>query len=124
MPADSESARRGWSSPLIYLANNWVSLVGIVVVTSATVFWLFLLPTTAKGHSATPDNPPPPPPPPPVSSSLHLHRFRSESRGGSAGSAERDSVPVDLSAASVEQPRIAKTGLFRRVDDTGQHRHR
>ena len=124
MPADSESARRGWLSPLIYLANNWVSLVGIVVVTSATVFWLFLLPTTAKGHSATPYIR--------ILSFLIVPAFfflglaliplgiAWRQRPG----APNGTLSVDLSAASVEQPRIAKTGLFRRVDDTGQHRHR
>ena len=32
-------------SPLVHLSNNWGSLIGVVVVTTATVFWLFLLPT-------------------------------------------------------------------------------
>ena len=36
-------------SPLVHLSNNWVSLIGVVVVTTATVFWLFLLPTTMRG---------------------------------------------------------------------------
>jgi len=36
-------------SPLVYLANNWISLTGVVVVTTATVFWLFLLPSTLEG---------------------------------------------------------------------------
>jgi hypothetical protein len=43
-----------WLSPLIYLSNNWLSLAGVVLVTTATVFWLFLLPTTLRGGT---DNP-------------------------------------------------------------------
>ena len=45
---------RGPLSPLVHLANNWISLLGVVIVTTATVFWLFLLPTTLKGEAATP----------------------------------------------------------------------
>ena len=49
----SESRKRKWPaqlSPLVHLSNNWISLIGVVVVTTATVFWLFLLPTThARG---------------------------------------------------------------------------
>jgi hypothetical protein len=54
MPGDSESTNRGWLSPLVYFSNNWLSLFGVVVVTTATIFWLFLLPTTLKGEAATP----------------------------------------------------------------------
>jgi len=36
-------------SPLVHLCNNWISLIGVVVVTTATVFWLFVLPTTLRG---------------------------------------------------------------------------
>jgi hypothetical protein len=45
---------RGWLSPYIYLSSNWISLLGVILVTSATVFWLFLLPTTLKGEAASP----------------------------------------------------------------------
>ena len=41
-------------APLIYLANNWISLIGVVVVTTATVFWLFLLPFTLRGEITHP----------------------------------------------------------------------
>src|SRR3974390_86350 len=44
----------GWLSPVIYLCNNWISLVGVVIVTTATVFWLFLLPTTLRGEAENP----------------------------------------------------------------------
>jgi hypothetical protein len=50
----ASSAGGGWLSPLIYLSNNWVSLAGVVIVTTATVFWLFLLPITLRGEVAHP----------------------------------------------------------------------
>src|SRR5450631_1307641 len=43
-------------SPLVHLSNNWISLIGVVVVTTATVFWLFLLPTTMRGEVHNPYN--------------------------------------------------------------------
>ena len=48
----------GWPalSPLVHLSNNWISLIGVVVVTTATVFWLFLLPTTLRGDAHNPYN--------------------------------------------------------------------
>lgn len=45
---------RGWLSPLVHLSNNWISLAGVVIVTTATVFWLFLLPTTLGGNAHNP----------------------------------------------------------------------
>ncbi len=45
--------RRGplesWLSPIIYLSSNWISRIGVVLVTTATVFWLFLLPSSMRG---------------------------------------------------------------------------
>lgn len=41
-------------SPVVHLSNNWLSLIGVVVVTTATVFWLFLLPTTLGGDLHNP----------------------------------------------------------------------
>lgn len=41
-------------APLVYLANNWISLIGVVVVTTATVFWLFLLPFSLRGEISHP----------------------------------------------------------------------
>jgi hypothetical protein len=43
-----------WLSPLIYLSSNWISLAGVVVVTTASIFWLFLLPTTIRGTASSP----------------------------------------------------------------------
>ena len=54
---DAEQIRnwgRGSLSPLVHLSNNWISLLGVVIVTTATVLWLFLLPTTIKGEAASP----------------------------------------------------------------------
>ena len=41
-------------SPLVHLSNNWISLAGVVLVTTATIFWLFLLPTTLRGNAENP----------------------------------------------------------------------
>lgn len=41
-------------APLVYLANNWISLAGVVIVTTATVCWLFLLPFTLRGEITHP----------------------------------------------------------------------
>ncbi len=53
-PNNSPLRGRGWLSPLIHLSNNWISLAGVVLVTSATIFWLFLLPVTLKGETHNP----------------------------------------------------------------------
>ncbi|MGC9971978.1 MAG: cytochrome C [Bryobacteraceae bacterium] len=41
-------------SPLIHLSSNWVSRVGVVLVTSAVVFWFFFFPTSVRGAGAHP----------------------------------------------------------------------
>ncbi len=53
-PNNADRAGRGWLSPVIYLCNNWISLLGVVLVTTATVFWLFLLPITLRGETENP----------------------------------------------------------------------
>src|SRR6185436_970531 len=53
-PKNSEGRDRGWLSPLIHLSNNWISLAGVVIVTTATIFWLFLLPITLQGETKSP----------------------------------------------------------------------
>jgi nitrate/TMAO reductase-like tetraheme cytochrome c subunit len=45
---------RAWLGPLVHLANNWISLVGVILVTTSAVFWLFSLPITMR-HEV--DNP-------------------------------------------------------------------
>src|SRR5579864_2940659 len=51
---NSNRSGRSWLSPLIHLSNNWLSLSGVILVTTATVFWLFLLPTTLRGGTDSP----------------------------------------------------------------------
>lgn len=41
-------------SPVIHLSSNWVSRIGVVLVTSAVVFWLFLFPMSVRGAGAHP----------------------------------------------------------------------
>jgi hypothetical protein len=53
-PDNLNTKSRGWLSPVVHLANNWISLAGVVIVTTATIFWLFLLPVTLRGET---DNP-------------------------------------------------------------------
>ncbi len=43
-----------WLAPVVYLANNWISLVGVVLVTTGGILWLFLLPATFRTHSQDP----------------------------------------------------------------------
>src|SRR6266516_2976181 len=45
---------RSWLVPLVYLSDNWISLTGVVLVTTCTIFWLFLMPVVLSGG---PDNP-------------------------------------------------------------------
>ncbi|HXH50411.1 MAG TPA: NapC/NirT family cytochrome c [Terriglobia bacterium] len=45
---------RKWLSPYIYLSGNWISRIGVVLVTTGTVLWLSLLPVILRGFT---DNP-------------------------------------------------------------------
>jgi len=40
---------RSWLIPLVYLSDNWISLIGVVLITTCTIFWLFLLPVILRG---------------------------------------------------------------------------
>lgn len=40
---------REWLRPLVYLSNNFISLTGVVIVTTATIFWLYFLQITMRG---------------------------------------------------------------------------
>jgi NapC/NirT cytochrome c family, N-terminal region len=51
---EDTSSSKSRLAPLIHLSNNWISLIGVVVVTTATVFWLFLLPFTLRGEVTHP----------------------------------------------------------------------
>ena len=53
-PNNSDRRSGGWLSPVVHLSNNWISLAGVIIVTTATVFWLFLLPTTLRGETHNP----------------------------------------------------------------------
>jgi nitrate/TMAO reductase-like tetraheme cytochrome c subunit len=39
---------REWLSPVVYLSNNWISLIGVIIVTAAAVTWLIFLPVTLR----------------------------------------------------------------------------
>jgi hypothetical protein len=54
IPNNPEPKGRGWLSPIVHLCNNWMSLTGVVLVTSTTIFWLFLLPITLRGGTENP----------------------------------------------------------------------
>ncbi len=54
MTPSPNSRVQQWLSPLLFLSNNWISLAGVVIVTTATILWIFLLPTTLRGHASNP----------------------------------------------------------------------
>jgi hypothetical protein len=43
---------RKWLAPIIYLSSNWISRIGVVLVTLAGILWLFLL-VPQLGHEDT-----------------------------------------------------------------------
>lgn len=45
---------RDWLSPYVHLSNNALSLIGVVLVTSAGILWLFLLPASFGAAAANP----------------------------------------------------------------------
>ncbi|MGD0200886.1 MAG: NapC/NirT family cytochrome c [Bryobacteraceae bacterium] len=45
---------RDWLTPVVYLSRNLISRAGVVIVTTATVFWLFLLPVSVRGEATHP----------------------------------------------------------------------
>jgi hypothetical protein len=52
--ASTRSRFAGWLSPLVYLSSNWLSLVGVVLVTASAVSWVILLPALVQGSTANP----------------------------------------------------------------------
>ena len=57
MPVAQDRPRhsfREWLSPLVHLSNNPISLIGVVMVTTAGVLWLFLLPSLVRGGEENP----------------------------------------------------------------------
>ncbi len=39
-----------WLTPLVHLSSNWLSRLGVVLVTTATVLWIYLLPNILRGQ--------------------------------------------------------------------------
>ncbi|TAM78707.1 MAG: cytochrome C [Acidobacteria bacterium] len=52
--ANQSNAIKIWLSPYVYLSANWISRLGVVLVTTGTVLWLLLLPVVLRGFT---DNP-------------------------------------------------------------------
>lgn len=48
------SSFREWLRPVVYFGSNFISLAGVVLVTTATILWIFLLPSFLRGGSADP----------------------------------------------------------------------
>jgi hypothetical protein len=51
---NTDSMRWGWLSPLVYLSNNVVSFLGVVLATTGGVAWLFVLPVHLGGGETHP----------------------------------------------------------------------
>jgi hypothetical protein len=51
---NSDSMKQGWLSPLIYLSNNVISFLGVVLATTGGVAWLFILPVHLGGSETHP----------------------------------------------------------------------
>ncbi|MEN6601453.1 MAG: NapC/NirT family cytochrome c [Bryobacteraceae bacterium] len=45
---------RHWFEPVVYLSNNVLSMLGVLMVTAAVVLWIFLLPTLMHGETGNP----------------------------------------------------------------------
>jgi hypothetical protein len=50
---NSVSTWRSRLAPLLYLSNNWISRIGVFLVTGATIIWLFMLPVYLRGEAAS-----------------------------------------------------------------------
>lgn len=53
MPETPRTAWRERLAPLVYLSNNLISRLGVLLVTASGIFWLFLLPTYLQGHAGS-----------------------------------------------------------------------
>jgi len=40
--------------PIVYFSTNWISLIGVVLVTTAGILWILLLPSLLRGHARDP----------------------------------------------------------------------
>ncbi len=54
MQQNNSNNMREWLSPLLHVTNNPISLLGVVLVTAATVFWLYMFPVGAAGETSNP----------------------------------------------------------------------
>ena len=45
---------KDWLAPVVYLGSNWISLAGVVLVTTGGFMWLVLLPTMLKSGGRDP----------------------------------------------------------------------
>lgn len=45
---------REWLRPVVFFGSNWISLAGVILVTTATILWIFLLPNFLRGSSGDP----------------------------------------------------------------------
>jgi hypothetical protein len=45
---------KSWLSPYVYLSGNWISRIGVVLVTTGAVLWLSLLPVILRGFTNSP----------------------------------------------------------------------
>jgi len=45
---------REWLVPLLVLSSNWLSAIGVVLVTASGIFWLVLMASNASPHSSNP----------------------------------------------------------------------
>jgi nitrate/TMAO reductase-like tetraheme cytochrome c subunit len=52
--ANEARSFRSWAHLAINLSNNWITLAGVILITTAGIFWLFLLPTFLRGHVENP----------------------------------------------------------------------
>jgi nitrate/TMAO reductase-like tetraheme cytochrome c subunit len=43
-----------WLSPYVYLSGNWLSRIGVVLVTTGAILWFFLLPVIVRGFTGDP----------------------------------------------------------------------
>jgi hypothetical protein len=43
-----------WLSPVVYLSGNWISRIGVAVVTTSAVFWILLVPALLVGRTESP----------------------------------------------------------------------
>ncbi len=52
--ASQESRFKKWLSPYVYLSGNWLSRIGVVMVTTGAILWFFLLPVILRGFTSNP----------------------------------------------------------------------